>query len=118
MKFTIWHATNTRDSFFYSKDRKIYSAKHAIRAYLDGDYTKAGEIECGNIDVAWALSQNTEDAWNKEAPCRSTSVGDIIEFDDVHGTNLYIVAPCGFDELDIEKYLEDMRQAYLSRRQQ
>ncbi len=57
------------------------------------EYT--GYVDAESLEEAFRLSQNVEEHWNKVNPCRSTSVGDVIQDD---GT-FYMVAGTGFTEL-------------------
>lgn len=109
MKATIWHCENTRDSFSYARDGKWFNLHKAFQTFLDGDYTKVATIEAASLNDAYARSQNIEENWNPSNPCRSTSVGDIIEFDD----KFFIVACVGFEELDFDEYFSFQRQRYL-----
>lgn len=100
----IWHAENTRDSFFYRNDGNIYSMNHVKEAIkIPGNYklvhtfrdikTQNSRNFFGMLDEAYALSQNLGEPW--KPPYRSTSVGDILE----HRGLFYVVAPTGFDEI-------------------
>ena len=98
----IWHADNTRDSFFYRENGNIYNMAQAKKAYdtwlyemvSDMHFTEAkNHVEA--LDQAYAFSQNLDRPWRAGKPCRSTSVGDILEVENT----LYIVAPMGFDEI-------------------
>ena len=53
-----------------------------------------GYVEAQSLDDAYAKSQNDENPWNYE-PCRSTSVGDVIQSDD----GFFMVKKTGFQEL-------------------
>jgi len=107
MKFKIWHAENVRDSFFYSKDGKIWNQRQVLNSMKNWEYKMVGEIEISHVsnenvedslDMVYNYSQNIEDHWNKNKPCRSTSVGDVIE---TENESLYVVASYGFDKLEI-----------------
>jgi hypothetical protein len=50
------------------------------------------------LDSAYNYSQNNGSPWNESKPCRSTSVGDVIE---TENEGFYVVASCGFDELEM-----------------
>jgi len=63
-----------------------------------------GFVQATSIEQAYFLSQNQEELWNKDfiphvwdkdAPCRSTSVGDVIQDDD----KFFMVCGTGFKEL-------------------
>lgn len=58
----------------------------------------AGIVEANSMEEAFQLSQNIEEPWNTVHPCRSTSVGDVIQEDD----KLYMVCNVGFKELTLE----------------
>ena len=56
----------------------------------------AGFVYASSIDDAFFKSNNFDDApWNEENPCRSTSVGDIIQDND----KFFMVCGIGFKEL-------------------
>jgi hypothetical protein len=57
----------------------------------------AGIVEAESIEEAFELSQNIDKSWNIAHPCRSTSVGDVIQ----NGDKLFIVCNVGFKELKI-----------------
>jgi len=67
-------------------------------AFLDGEYQLVYTFELPSDDLESQLeevffqSQNLEEAWNEESPCRSTSVGDVVRF----GNTYWIVAGQGF----------------------
>lgn len=44
------------------------------------------------LENAFAMSQNGEGLWRADSPCRSTSVGDLMEV----GGVWFVVAPVGF----------------------
>ncbi len=54
-----------------------------------------GFVEANSIEKAFKLSQNLESNWNPTNPCRSTSVGDVIQDDD----KFFMVCGIGFKEL-------------------
>lgn len=58
-----------------------------------------GIVKADSLNDAFKKSQNFDDHWNPENPCRSTSVGDVIQFDN----ESYIVAGMGFRLLSIDK---------------
>jgi len=47
------------------------------------------------LEYAYCKTQNIDGPWNPSSPCRSTSVGDVLELDGKH----YVVAPIGFTML-------------------
>lgn len=115
MQVKIWHCENTRDSFFYRADGKIFNQYHALQQFLDGDTYKEvatleieGETVGRILDRAYCSTQNIDAAWRPENPTRSTSVGDILE---CNGT-IYIVASIGFDVLSIERHMNEMKRRY------
>ena len=61
--FNIYHAVGP-DKFTETEDQ--------IRIY-------AGHVEAMSLEQAFIRSQNLEFYWNAESPCRSTSIGDVIE---------------------------------------
>lgn len=100
----IYHSTNFADSMMYGKASTIWNKGIALEAYHSDVYELAGELDVApgvdvgvemTLEYVYMNSQNIEDHWNKAKPCRSTSVGDILQL----ANKLYIVASCGFDEL-------------------
>lgn len=61
---------------------------HQYRDYV-------GFVEANSVEEAFRLSQNGEKSWNATNPCRSTSVGDIIQAPD----GFYMVKGIGFQKL-------------------
>lgn len=58
----------------------------------------AGFVQADSLEEAYMLSQNQGDGdvWNAVNPCRSTSVGDVIQSDE----GFYMVCGIGFRLLD------------------
>jgi hypothetical protein len=52
-------------------------------------------IEASDLEDAYVKTQNLKEYWNKENPCRSTSIGDVIEIDDKY----YMVKSIGFEDI-------------------
>jgi hypothetical protein len=63
------------------------------------EYQQVGSVEASSIDEAYFKSQNWNDPWNMDTPCRSTSVGDIIT--DEHGV-VHMVKGMGFEEVSTD----------------
>lgn len=55
----------------------------------------AGFVMANSLDDAYMKSQNMEEPWNRTNPCRSTSVGDVIQDED----KFFMVCGTGFKEL-------------------
>lgn len=55
----------------------------------------AGFVIANSLDDAYMKSQNMEEPWNTFYPCRSTSVGDVIQ----DGDKFFMVCGIGFREL-------------------
>lgn len=55
----------------------------------------AGFVYANSLEEAYINSQNIDDEWNPENPCRSTSIGDIIQDDN----KFFMVCGIGFKEL-------------------
>jgi hypothetical protein len=66
------------------------------------EYT--GFVYANSIEHAFTLSQNDENVWNTANPCRSTSVGDIIQ----DGDKFFMVCGTGFKELVEPEEEEDL----------
>lgn len=90
--YNIYHAIGP-EKFTESQDQ--------IRIYV-------GHVEANSLNQAYALTQNHEWPWNVNAPCRSTSVGDVIECDG----KFYMVAGIGFIEVGTEEPADEDIQYY------
>lgn len=55
----------------------------------------AGFVEANSLEDAYLKSQNDERLWNPGVPCRSTSIGDVIQDDN----GFHLVVSNGFEEL-------------------
>ena len=60
----------------------------------------AGFVEAESLQEAFVKSQNDINPWNEVHPCRSTSVGDIIQEHD----KFYMVCGIGFKLLGEEEF--------------
>jgi hypothetical protein len=95
---------------------KLFTIHHATGLYYTEDKIQprvvVGFIMASSIQDAYIKSQNSyygDGMWNEANPCRSTSVGDMIQ----EGNEFHLVAGMGFkmltaDELDKLKYWETM----------
>lgn len=79
-QFHIFHATGPR--------------KFTETAVQPREY--AGFVEASDLEDAYARSQNDENPWNPYNPCRSTSVGDVIQSD----VGFFMILNMGFQHLD------------------
>lgn len=57
---------------------------------------QVAEIDAENLEDAYKKSQNIDETWNPKNPCRSTSVGDVLEIPE----GFYMVCNTGFKLLD------------------
>lgn len=55
----------------------------------------AGTVIAENLEQAFVKAQNLERHWNPDKPCRSASIGDVIQEND----KSYLVCGIGFREL-------------------
>ena len=55
-----------------------------------------GFVEASSLEDAFAKSQNGDNPWNPYQPCRSTSVGDVIQ----DNSGFYMVLGLGFRHFD------------------
>ncbi len=55
----------------------------------------AGFVEADSLEEAYMKSQNSSETWNPTNPCRSTSVGDVIQGDN----GFHMVCGIGFKQL-------------------
>lgn len=70
----------------------------SVSGIVNQERIAVGEVEADCISQAFRNFNNIEDTWNKENPCRSTSVGDAI-LD--HETGIVLmVTSLGFLEID------------------
>lgn len=79
--YNIYHAIPGPDQFSETEDQQ--------RLY-------AGHVVANSLQMAYELSQNMEAPWNYHNPCRSTSVGDVIEYDG----QFHMVCNWGFRKLE------------------
>lgn len=63
----------------------------------DQDRKYAGTITATDLDHAYSKGQNIDRYWNNKKPCRSVSVGDVIE--DAVKNELFLVCNMGFRQL-------------------
>jgi len=82
-KFNIYHSTGIN---------KFKEVENQPRIYV-------GFVKADSVEEVFMLSQNEGDGdvWNAVNPCRSTSVGDVIESDE----GFYMVCGMGFRLLDV-----------------
>lgn len=82
-QFHIYHSTEVGKRFTETENQK--------RVYV-------GFIEANSLEEAFLKSQNgiLMETWNILNPCRSTSVGDVIQDD----LGFYMVCNMGFKKLD------------------
>lgn len=75
---------------------KTFFILHAVVPTFDEEpdqYRKCvGEVTATCLEEAYFKSQNLDRHWNKTKPCRSTSIGDVIQVDDKN----FLVAGSGF----------------------
>lgn len=72
---------------------------HAVNPTFTSEFEQtreyAGFVEAESLEEAYQASQNLTDQWNPTNPCRSTSIGDVIQDDE----DFYVVAEIGFIQL-------------------
>jgi len=71
------------------------TGKDRFSEVVDQPRIYAGFVEASSLEDAYALSQNIDQPWNPTNPCRSTSVGDVIQSDE----GFFFVKGFGFDNL-------------------
>lgn len=74
-KFNIYHAINPTFEAIEDQPRRM-----------------AGSVWAESLEKAFKASQNFENHWNTAEPCRSTSVGDVIEAEE----GFYMVCGAGY----------------------
>lgn len=67
----------------------------------------AGFVETSSLESAYLLSQNHAEPWNSYNPCRSTSIGDVIQDD----KGFYMVCNLGFRLLNSVAEESEMTEA-------
>lgn len=77
-QFHIYHAINPTFTEEFKQNRKY-----------------VGFVEAEDLEGAYSASQNLINNWNPSQPCRSTSIGDVIQDDEA----FYVVSGIGFIEL-------------------
>jgi hypothetical protein len=82
-EYKIWLATSAAAFFEIEKQHRTY----------------AGPVQAENLDNAFMKGQNFDHHWNLDAPCRSVSIGDVIQDD--HG--YHMVRGFGFKTLDVKE---------------
>lgn len=110
----VQHLQSDFSRFFDIEDTKQH--------LLDGHYDEVALVTTNDLDRVFELTNNISHSWIEndavlptckvieKGGCRSTSVGDVF-FD---GDDTYVVAPCGFEKLDISRH--DVVRARLIRR--
>jgi hypothetical protein len=53
--------------------------KHSFTETVEQERRYAGHVIANSLEMAYQKSQNGDIPWNHYSPCRSTSIGDIIE---------------------------------------
>ena len=79
MIYKIYHST---------VESKFLAVKKQPRKYV-------GTVDAESLQDAYIKSNNTEVFWNKENPCGSTSVGDVIQRENTY----FMVTGDGFEEI-------------------
>ena len=85
-----------RDVMFYDEDSTIFTPTDAKNAYTGGEYKYVGDIQATDLNNVFEVG-NTG---GMPRGAYSLSVGDIIVTEQ---GRIFIVAPCGFDELFAER---------------
>lgn len=75
---------------FHSTENKFDETEKQDRQYV-------GYVNAESLEEAYTKSQNIEDVWNPTNPCRSTSVGDVIQDDN----GFHLVCGVGFKQLTL-----------------
>jgi hypothetical protein len=98
MNTTVFHLASLRDVPPFATDGEI--ARFAAQQILAKAYSRVAVVETTDLDRAYELTNNINQAWTQNAgvvavseKARSTSVGDVMI--DSHGIP-HVVAGCGF----------------------
>ena len=101
VNFELFHSS---PEFFFKALRFGWQidAVEVRKAFLKGGYELVFTFEPSSLciedeleeqlEAVFGASQNLEESWRGDDPCRSTSVGDVIKV----GAEYWIVAPQGF----------------------
>jgi len=74
----------------YHRNRPTFMASNGAREEFPKGFTFMGDVATDNPNEAYQLSNNIDGAWRPEAPCRSTSVGDVLVMDAGKGARLEV----------------------------
>lgn len=93
-QYHIYHATSSK---------RFTEERVQPRSYV-------GFVETNTLYDAFVKSQNFDEHWNPTNPCRSTSVGDVIQGEGPEGEGFYMVKGLGYELLsdNIEKMQTDL----------
>lgn len=95
---------STRILVLHAKQPTFFEA--STREVPAADYIEVGQLDIDTrgdaaLEAAYARTQNIDEAWRPQAPCRSTSVGDIL-VECVGSTHrAFEVAMCGFKPITL-----------------
>jgi hypothetical protein len=103
MKVQVWFANNNilSDSTFYRDDGRIFNKISVCQNMREGNYILIKTIEVENLEDAFERTQNFDNPWNHENPCRSSCVGDLFKIEGEHRCKFYILGSVGFDKVKI-----------------
>jgi hypothetical protein len=73
---------------------KVFNRKYRLAGIIEVPSELAADVN-GGLEYVFDESQNHSKDWNPKAPCRSTSVGDVVKV----GDDYYIVAGIGYDPM-------------------
>lgn len=101
MKYALFHFNWTKADLHKNMSHFDLTFKPTVEdvmaAVKDGLYDLVHVFEdIDNYEDVFSKSQNVDDNWNQEFPCRSTSVGDVIVQIGSTASVAQVVAPCGF----------------------
>lgn len=112
-QYNIYHSisikkeltTYTKEDGYYFMHRESDSKKEITKDFYnrvsneveDQERIHIGFVYTDSLENAFKLSQNLDNVWNTMDPCRSTSVGDVIECRE----GFYMVCSSGFRLLDV-----------------
>jgi hypothetical protein len=99
-KYELFHSSGDFfwESLRYGRYGPDVTAEDLRNGFLQGKYElmqtfeKPAEAVNRQLEDVFGESQNVEDHWRLDAPCRSTSVGDLVRV----GKDYWIVAGVGF----------------------
>jgi hypothetical protein len=91
---------------YHNTEFLMYMQEETLEALSLGHFECVARVETDSLDEAYALTQNIDEPWHRNANVsatsrntRSTSVGDLVKKDGKY----HVVESCGFKEITREQ---------------